>query len=55
MCASLAGRDRLEMQVTSYGQIRPREKDKLDAATLNVTGLSASLLQTRKAYRLSNG
>ena len=34
LCASLAGRDRLDMQVTSYGQIRPRVKDKLDTATL---------------------
>ena len=52
LCASLAGRDRLEMQVTSYGQIRPRVKDKLDAATLKgiqsicpgirVTGADAS-------------
>jgi coenzyme F420 hydrogenase subunit beta len=31
---SLAGRDRLDMQVTRYGQIRPRARDKLDAATL---------------------
>ncbi len=52
LCASLAGGDRLEMQVTSYGQIRPRMKDKLDAATLKgiqaicpgirVTGADAS-------------
>jgi len=52
LCASLAGRDRLDMQVTSYGQIRPRAKDKLDAATLKgiqsicpgirVTGADAS-------------
>jgi len=34
LCASLAGRDQLEMQLTSYGQIRPREREKLDAATL---------------------
>jgi coenzyme F420 hydrogenase subunit beta len=52
LCASLAGRDRLDMQVTTYGQIRPRAKDKLDAATLEgiqsicpgirVTGAEAS-------------
>ena len=52
LCASLAGRDRLEMQVTSYGQIRPRVKDKLDTPTLKgiqsicpgirVTGADAS-------------
>ena len=34
LCASLAGRDRLDMQVTTYGQIRPRARGKLDAATL---------------------
>ena len=34
LCASLAGRDRIDMQVTSYGQIRPHSKDALDAATL---------------------
>ncbi len=52
LCASLVGRDRLDMQVTSYGQIRPRAKAKLDAATLKgiqsicpgirVTGADAS-------------
>jgi coenzyme F420 hydrogenase subunit beta len=52
LCASLAGRDRLDMRVTSYGQIRPRARDELDAATLQriqsicpgirVTGADAS-------------
>jgi coenzyme F420 hydrogenase subunit beta len=34
LCASLAGLDRLDMQVTSYGQIRPRARGELDAAIL---------------------
>ena len=34
LCASLAGRTRLDMQLTSYGQIRPRVKDRLEAAKL---------------------
>ena len=52
MCASLAGRDRLEMQLTSYGQIRPQVREKIDPETLEkirsicpgirVTGADAS-------------
>jgi len=34
LCASLVGRDRLDMQLTSYGQIRPRARDELDSAML---------------------
>jgi coenzyme F420 hydrogenase subunit beta len=34
LCESLAGRDRVEMKVTSYGQIRPIVKRALDAATM---------------------
>jgi coenzyme F420 hydrogenase subunit beta len=58
LCASLAGRDRLEMQVTSYGQIRPRVRERIDAATLEgiqaicpgirVTGPSASQVASAK-------
>ena len=58
LCASLAGRDQLEMQVTSYGQIRPREREKTDAATLEgiqaicpgirVTGPDASQVASAK-------
>jgi len=52
LCASLAGRDRLEMQLTSYGQIRPQVREKIDPETLEkirsicpgirVTGADAS-------------
>jgi coenzyme F420 hydrogenase subunit beta len=52
LCASLAGRDRLDMRVTSYGQIRPRVCEPLDSKTLaeirsicpgiRVTGAGAS-------------
>jgi len=35
LCESLAGADRVEMRLTSIGQIRPQQKVKLDPATEN--------------------
>ncbi len=34
LCESLAGRARVEMAITSYGQIRPQIKEPLDQETL---------------------
>ena len=58
LCASLAGRDRLEMQLTSYGQIRPQVREKIDPETLEkirsicpgirVTGADASQVAVRR-------
>jgi len=52
LCASLAGSDRLEMRVTSFGQIRPHAREKIEPDTLErirsicpgirVTGADAS-------------
>ncbi len=54
LCASLAGRDRLEMKITSCGRIRPHAREKIDPETLEkirficpgirVTGADASQL-----------
>ena len=35
LCESIAGRERVEMQLTSYSQMRPQVREELDEATMD--------------------